>query len=78
MIKWKQIEEYPIPDSNIKKIETKGRKDNQDGQLKFADSRSVKFDWSLQDKEEALAKDKAKEPEAPFLYIPSKMPEVLL
>ena len=77
VIKRKQFKEYPFPKSFISKVEAKGRKEKQDGRLKFANRRNVEFDWSLEDEEEPLIEDNAVEPEAPYPDIPAEMPGVM-
>ena len=77
VIKRKQFKEYPMPKSILNKVEAMGRKNKQDGRLKFADRRNIEFDWSLAEEEEPLIEDNAVEPEAPYPDIPAEMPGVL-
>ena len=76
VIKRKQFDQLPVPDRIIRQVERAGRRDEQDGRLKFANRNNVEFDWSLEDT--PLVEDDAVEPPTPLPSIPAEMPGVVL
>jgi hypothetical protein len=77
LIKRRRFAELPMPDSVIKKIERWGKRDKQNGLLRFCDRNNDPFDWT--DEQEPLVNDNAPEPEpATYPDIPAEMPGVVL
>ena len=78
VIKRKQFDEYPMPDSILKRVEAIGVKDKNDAKLRFRNRKNERFDWDMEDEdEEELIEDNAVDAEvAPFPDIPAEMPGV--
>ncbi|KAL7474817.1 hypothetical protein ACHAW6_002980 [Cyclotella cf. meneghiniana] len=77
IIKRRKFTELPIPDSIIRRIERWGKKDRQDGLIRFCDRNNDPFDWT--DEQGPLIDDNAPDPEpAAFPDIPAEMPGVVL
>eukprot|EP00804_Cyclotella_cryptica_P030821 CCRYP_015076-RE/>CCRYP_015076-RE protein AED:0.49 eAED:0.25 QI:0/-1/0/1/-1/1/1/0/834 len=75
VIKRRRIQELPVPDSIIKKVEAWGRRDKQTGIIRFGNRNNDPYEWD--NGHEALVEDNAPEPEeAPFPDIPAETPGV--
>ncbi len=66
-----------MPESIKQRMNVLGKRNKQGGQLKFANRRNVKFDWSLNNKLTPLIRDNTIEQEASYPGIPSNMTGVL-
>ena len=78
VIKHRKFVEFPMPDSVTRKLEAWGRKDKQDGRLRFCNRNNDPFEW-LNEHEEALIMDNAPEPEeAMYPDVPAEVPGVVL
>jgi hypothetical protein len=77
VVKRKRFDEFPMPDSVIRKLERWGQRDQHNGRLTFADRNNVPFDWDDEYKFKPLIDDNAIEPEiAPCPDIPAELPGV--
>jgi hypothetical protein len=77
LIKRRRFAELPVPDSVIRSVERWGKRDKQNGMLRFCDRNNDPFEWS--DEQQPLIEDNTPEPEpATYPDVPAETPGVVL
>ena len=77
VIKRKQFKGYPMPEPIKQRMNVIGKENKQDGQLKFANWRNVKFDWIIKNESTSLMEENTIEQETRYPDILVEMPGIL-
>eukprot|EP00984_Skeletonema_dohrnii_P033562 scaffold30483_cov78-Skeletonema_dohrnii-CCMP3373.AAC.1 len=79
VLKRRQFDERPMPDSTIRLLNSIGTREEQEGRLRFHNRNNEPFSWTDEDENEILIEDNAIEPPiAPFPAIPAEEPGITL